>query len=301
MLSYREYKERFLPFLPPNILFNNDKVQVHRIQNFLRGIVPMENTYKTTFGFIIFVNSGFVSQQLGKKTFKIEKKQCINIQQGIDTRTLEVSDDAEGFVVIYQKDTVTCSFNSTKPTYYQLDCSEADSFSTTLHLLEKECVEKKGRFLVTLHLLNSLISRLIDYQVNELLNIREIAVVTKFKEQVEKHYTTNKSVIHYADLLAISPHYLTKAMKTVTRKCPKQWIDEYSIEQSKLLLQNFSKNVSDVAYELNYESSSYFIRLFKKHTGITPNQFRKKLQSKIISEKNNELAKFTCVKSGFLI
>ncbi|MDO4762928.1 MAG: AraC family transcriptional regulator [Flavobacteriaceae bacterium] len=292
ILTCTEYKKRFLSFLPNNIILNKDKIQVYRIQNYLKGILPVEKPYKTAFGFLIFVTCGSVTQQLEKKVFKVEKSQCINVKQGDSTRTLDISNDAEGYVVNYEIESFTCSFQFSdgKHSLYTLDNSDTESMDLSLYLLEKELKEKRGRFTVSLNLFNSILARLVDYQTLDLANVKDIAISTKFKSLLEECFLEHKSVSFYADSLAISQSYLHKCIKKTTGKSPKHWIDEYCVEQGKILLQNFSKNIAEIAYELNFESASYFTRLFKKITNITPKKYRENLQQKILKDKKEGIA-----------
>lgn len=47
------------------------------------------------------------------------------------------------------------------------------------------------------------------------------------------------------------------------------------LEQAANMLRNTDKKIIDIAYELHYESLSYFLRSFKKEFGITPTEYRK--------------------------
>ncbi|WP_232816091.1 helix-turn-helix domain-containing protein [Chryseobacterium capnotolerans] len=53
-------------------------------------------------------------------------------------------------------------------------------------------------------------------------------------------------------------------MKSVTQKSPKQWINEIDINYSKALLHS-SKDIAEIAYELNFHTASHFTQLFKKN------------------------------------
>ncbi|MDQ3534584.1 MAG: helix-turn-helix domain-containing protein, partial [Bacteroidota bacterium] len=61
-------------------------------------------------------------------------------------------------------------------------------------------------------------------------------------------------------------------------KAPKQHINEVVIYNSKVLLQDFSKDISQVAFELNFSDASYFGRLFKQITKLTPSQYRNSIK-----------------------
>jgi AraC-like DNA-binding protein len=56
------------------------------------------------------------------------------------------------------------------------------------------------------------------------------------------------------------------------------FVNEYRIEEEKLLLKNPEKKeftVLDILYEVGFNSKSSFNTAFKKHTGLTPTQFKK--------------------------
>ena len=56
---------------------------------------------------------------------------------------------------------------------------------------------------------------------------------------------------------------------------PIEFILQEKIKMAKALLSGQNIHVNEVSYELGFEDSNYFIRLFKKHEGITPKQYQK--------------------------
>ncbi|MFC6096360.1 AraC family transcriptional regulator N-terminal domain-containing protein [Flavobacterium qiangtangense] len=56
---------------------------------------------------------------------------------------------------------------------------------------------------------------------------------------------------------------------------PVEFIAQEKIKMAKTLLSEPNIHINEVSYELGYEDSNYFIRLFKKHEGITPKQYQK--------------------------
>ena len=82
-----------------------------------------------------------------------------------------------------------------------------------------------------------------------------------FKELVYKNYLEHKSVLFYADALSVSENYLHRCIKETIGEGPKEWINKVNILQSQLLLQDLTKSISEIAFELNYGDPSYFGRL----------------------------------------
>ncbi|MFM9950294.1 MAG: helix-turn-helix domain-containing protein [Saprospiraceae bacterium] len=103
---------------------------------------------------------------------------------------------------------------------------------------------------------------------------RQSEITMLFKELLYDNFLTNQDVGFYAQKLNVSENYLTRCVKQVTHRSPKQHMTEMVIFYSKILLQDFSKDIAQVAFELNFSDPSYFGRLFKELTNQTPSEFR---------------------------
>ncbi|WP_312789670.1 AraC family transcriptional regulator [Sphingobacterium sp.] len=77
-----------------------------------------------------------------------------------------------------------------------------------------------------------------------------------------------------ADKMLISSRYLSDLLKQETGKTALEHIHIYLVTQAKNQLLSSANTVSCIAYDLGFESPSYFIKLFKKMTGKTPLQFK---------------------------
>lgn len=97
----------------------------------------------------------------------------------------------------------------------------------------------------------------------------------KFLELLEANITQYKQVSQYADILNLSTYQLNAITKEVLGKTCSELINEYIILESKRALLATSNQVNQIAYYLGYEDVSYFIRFFKKHTGHSPEAFRR--------------------------
>ena len=104
---------------------------------------------------------------------------------------------------------------------------------------------------------------------------RQQLITAKFKQLVEQHFLTVRKVSAYADMLHMGPGYLNDVVKERTGSPPSALIYERVIMEAKALLIQTESSVSEVAYQLGFYDSSYFCRFYKKHTGLSPQQFRK--------------------------
>lgn len=97
----------------------------------------------------------------------------------------------------------------------------------------------------------------------------------EFLELLDKHITTHKQVSQYTDLLNLSPYQLNEITKSSIGKTASELINEQIILEAKRYLLATPNQIKDIADQLGYEDVSYFIRFFKKHTGLSPESFRR--------------------------
>jgi AraC-like DNA-binding protein len=82
------------------------------------------------------------------------------------------------------------------------------------------------------------------------------------------------TVQYIAETLNISPGYLSGSLKTLTGKSTQQHIHDFLIEKAKEKLSTTGLSVSEIAYELGFEHSQSFSKLFKTKTNLSPLEFR---------------------------
>lgn len=106
----------------------------------------------------------------------------------------------------------------------------------------------------------------------------------KFQKVVDSYFENNlhlkeglPTVNYLSDKLAVSTRYLSDVLKQETGKTALEHIHIYLIKEAKNLLLSSENNVAGIAYDLGFESPSYFTRLFKKIVGLTPVQYRDKV------------------------
>jgi AraC-like DNA-binding protein len=108
--------------------------------------------------------------------------------------------------------------------------------------------------------------------------------VSKFNDALTTYFRNGSlltaglpTVTALAKRLNLSPRYLSDLLKQETGKTAIELIHIQLINEAKNRLKGEDLSVSEIAYTLGFENLPYFSRLFKKETGISPNQFRKHL------------------------
>lgn len=105
----------------------------------------------------------------------------------------------------------------------------------------------------------------------------KIDLLREFNMLVETHFKTEHSVSFYADKLFKSPKTLSNTFAKLN-KSPLQIIHERVLLEAKRLLIYTDKTAKEIAYEVGFEDASHLSRLFKKHTQLSPSDFKKQLK-----------------------
>lgn len=105
-------------------------------------------------------------------------------------------------------------------------------------------------------------------------------ILTRLEKILDKYFKGDllkkglPSVQYIADELHVSPSYLSSLLKNQTGQSTQQHIHNKLIEKAKEKLSTTQLSVSEIAYELGFEHSQSFSKLFKKKTNFSPTEFR---------------------------
>nr|WP_315029534.1 AraC family transcriptional regulator [uncultured Chryseobacterium sp.] len=96
----------------------------------------------------------------------------------------------------------------------------------------------------------------------------------KFNKLIRENIRGQRTVQFYADQLCISNKYLIEMIKKASGKTPHEVIDETLLKEAYVMLGNPDITISEIAFELQFNSTSAFGRFFKKHTSLSPSEYR---------------------------
>lgn len=96
----------------------------------------------------------------------------------------------------------------------------------------------------------------------------------QFRKLLLENIKTERTVQFYADKMCLSPKYLSQIIKRISGKPVMEWINSLTIVCIKAMLKTSSLSVLQISEELNFPNASFFGSYFKKHTGMTPIQYR---------------------------
>ncbi len=122
--------------------------------------------------------------------------------------------------------------------------------------------EKKARFIL-------------PPDVNTELTGRCLSLYRDFVAMQDTECKNSHDVIYYANALNVSARYLSQVTRKVANQSPKAIIDNTLLVRIKDMLRT-DKTIQEIAYALEFSSQAHLTNFFKKLTGTTPTNFRKK-------------------------
>ena len=92
--------------------------------------------------------------------------------------------------------------------------------------------------------------------------------------------TEKKTVSFYASKLNITTNHLNKLVKNFTNKSASRWIDDAFLYEAKSLIRmSSSSSFAEISEKLGILDPSYFARKFKKLSGMSPSEYKKRLKN----------------------
>jgi signal transduction histidine kinase/DNA-binding LacI/PurR family transcriptional regulator/DNA-binding response OmpR family regulator len=91
---------------------------------------------------------------------------------------------------------------------------------------------------------------------------------------IHLHYPEPISRQAIARHINISDDYLTFCFRQEMGTTPIKYLQRYRVNQSKILLKNSPKTITEIAMDVGFSDSGYFSRIFHRETGMSPDQFR---------------------------
>ncbi len=102
------------------------------------------------------------------------------------------------------------------------------------------------------------------------------ALVEQFKRLILSDYSKLCTIPYYADILNVREVKLNDTCKKILGISAKQYLLNLKITEAKRLLIYSEQNINEITFRIGFEDSSYFARIFKKKTGLSPSLFLKK-------------------------
>ena len=110
---------------------------------------------------------------------------------------------------------------------------------------------------------------------------------------IKENYWKNLSLNDLAAMVHLTPVYFCSVFKESYGISPINYLQNVRVENAKKLLANSEKSVTDIAFEVGFQSVHYFSRYFKSHEDLSPNDFRKRNQGYICKDFVGSITDFS--------
>lgn len=179
------------------------------------------------------------------------------------------------FLTHFRKRFQHLKFISNKSYTYSGDIYSTGTFSGCLDVLLHYVAQHKGEQFAQLCAAHSLLTS--PEQISPALpgkRNHDDEAILKVQDWIEENHNKDVSIPELADKFAFSERNLKRRFKLATQVSLIQYLQAVRLEKAKRLLIATDRSVSEIAYAVGYENCSFFIRLFKRHLGMTPKQWR---------------------------
>jgi AraC family transcriptional activator of pobA len=111
--------------------------------------------------------------------------------------------------------------------------------------------------------------------IKEVRGTRKEELSFRFLRLLPNHFKLHRSVQAYADMLNVTPKYLSQTVKEVSGKTAGDCIHEMVMLEAKILLDNLDLSIAQIARDLHFSDQFLFSKFFKSQCGISPSLYRK--------------------------
>jgi AraC-like DNA-binding protein len=266
----------------------NSDLYVNTFKNHLLNHSFVEKPHRHNFYLLVLFTNGSGVHEVDFDRFAIHPGSAFVLQPG-QMHHWVLSEDIEGFIVFYSAEMYNLYFGNKRIEDYPFYFSIQNSPEIVLDEQEIKSVLPYFESLIAETQTHKLLQR---DKIMNLLDIIHIELARKYNEihvyethsynvkiknleqLLEKKYKEEKSAAFYASELNITLKHLNRICNEILKKTTTEVIVDRIILEAKRMLFDKNWTVNEIATELGYDDYSYFSRLFKKHTIMTPTAFR---------------------------
>lgn len=111
-------------------------------------------------------------------------------------------------------------------------------------------------------------------QVFDFHSLKHAEAISKAVEYIKRNFQSKLTLKQTADYVSFSPSYFSKIFCEEMKCSFSQYLNKVRIENAKILLQGGNLSLADIALMCGFEDQSYFTKIFKSVTGVSPKNFK---------------------------
>lgn len=240
---------------------------------------------------VLFCLQGELHVRISLKEYTLRPDMFCVIITGMIFEVLSISNDFRGFMIATRTNFMPVSEKTTQVmSFYKclqsrhcfgLEEKEVMAFVGVYHSIKATLQELDHPYRIPMlqSYVQILYYRMLPIVLKEeesrskYSHTRQEEIFQRFIGEVEKHYRKERSVKFYADLLCISPKYLSTVIYKISQQLAGEWIDAYVILEAKTLLKSGRLTIQQISEQLNFSNQSFFGKFFKRCAGMSPKEY----------------------------
>ena len=240
--------------------------------------------FKPRYNIIIQITAGTIRAQVGFEAIIAGASSVLLMLSDRIIAREFLSDDLEGYGMIIEDSAFPALLSRTQihsifeaAPLIRLSGQDCDMLAGLNTVLAAECCNPQPNIAFMHALAQAVLLKLLERSTASVPVSRAEEIAFGYKHLVYQHFRQEHGVAFYASRLNVSESHLNRCVKSTFRKSSKEVWSEVIIRYSQVALQDASKAVSEVAYELNFADPSYFGRLFRQIVGVSPTAYRSRM------------------------
>lgn len=263
------------------------RFSIRLVSDLSKGKDIVHDLHRHDFYFILVIDSGKGIHEIDFHEHRVMDDSVFILRPG-QVHRLELNRESSGWLIefdttFYKPDDINSIERlkkATRVSFCKIDKIKTDSLYQPLKHIFKEFQNRESGYLDAIKVyLDLFFIEYIRLSQDQESDVRQVNGYSQerfdeFIELLNTRITEIKTVAKYAEWMNLSPYQLNTITKSMVGKPASDLINDQVLLEAKRYLLATADQVKDIAYHLGYEDPSYFIRFFKKHTGLSPEAFR---------------------------
>ncbi|MFC3559065.1 AraC family transcriptional regulator [Pedobacter jamesrossensis] len=268
-------------------------IYVSTFSSYIRSNRKLLCPHRHSFYHLVLFTRGSGLMSIDFNSFEISPQQIYFMIPG-QLQTFACDENAEGYIINFSVpffnsfllkadylDQFSYLKGSINNSIIQIpEASTVDILSLFDSILSESSADKRmGTDMLKVLMLQLFIhlSRLSNQKRTDECTTHKSGQIKKFLNLIEENLFSMKLPSEYAQRLFMTTNHLNSLCNEMLGKSSREIISERIIMEAKRLMVNHELSISEIGYKLNFNDNSYFSKFFKKHTEMTPEEFRRNL------------------------
>lgn len=282
IVNFERFVAQFMGNDGQPFTYKHNQIQLYPLSiasSFIKAPIPL---FRADYNFLLLFLDGGGEQQVDYDIFELNPNDVLFIRESHLNAIKSINPSTDGYF-IYIDSVLLSEVFTNKALLNRFSFNPKHSVSKAEMKWLCQCcdlmIQQKNNFTYSIEievsLLKAIVQKLAEtWPPASSKPDRQSEITMLFKELLYENFMHRRDIHFYAESLSVSENYLNRCVNHVTNRPPKQHINELLINHSKVLLQDFSRDIAQIAFDLNFSDPSYFGRLFKQLTKLTPSEYR---------------------------